>query len=471
MKWPAPVYFILVVLILSITFSNWAYDDPFITFRYAQNLVKGNGFVYNPGEHVLSTTTPLFTLILAFGGFFWSDFHRLALLAGAACLAASGLLFQDLAQSRGAPWVGLAGLLLVPTFPLLASTLSSEIPLYLALSIGAFAAYARKSYLLTGVLGALACLVRPDGVLVPILLAADLIILKKEKIPWNAILVFSAIGFLWMAFAWYYFGSPIPATLGAKQAQGRLAISEQFAPGFLNILREYASWPYFLLAGLALLGFGYAIWQKRNWVHFLIWPYLYFGAYAFLGVTRYFWYYAPLVPGIAGAAGLGLQRVRSWLQEPSKGSIARIGSALPAVLLLVLFLANSSRLLSMPGRGDKRYPIYRAAGEWINENTAPGDSVGSLEVGIIGYFAERPMVDFAGLIQPEIAARFRAETTYEDAAIWAVDEYSPGYLVLHDGLFPRLEEGFVAQNCSRAEKFEGSNYNYDWDLQIYDCRK
>jgi hypothetical protein len=40
-------------------------DDAYITFRYVQHLVQGQGFVYNPGEHILGTTTPLYTLLLA----------------------------------------------------------------------------------------------------------------------------------------------------------------------------------------------------------------------------------------------------------------------------------------------------------------------------------------------------------------------------------------------------------------------
>ena len=40
-------------------------DDAFITFRYARNLLLGRGFVFNPGEHVLGTTTPLYTLMLS----------------------------------------------------------------------------------------------------------------------------------------------------------------------------------------------------------------------------------------------------------------------------------------------------------------------------------------------------------------------------------------------------------------------
>ena len=34
-------------------------DDAYITFRYARNLLAGNGLVYNPGEWVLGTTTPV----------------------------------------------------------------------------------------------------------------------------------------------------------------------------------------------------------------------------------------------------------------------------------------------------------------------------------------------------------------------------------------------------------------------------
>ncbi|HSH00549.1 MAG TPA: hypothetical protein VLB27_10885, partial [candidate division Zixibacteria bacterium] len=40
-------------------------DDAFITYRYAESLAAGEGFVYNSGERVLGVTSPLYTLILA----------------------------------------------------------------------------------------------------------------------------------------------------------------------------------------------------------------------------------------------------------------------------------------------------------------------------------------------------------------------------------------------------------------------
>src|SRR5215831_10599096 len=40
-------------------------DDALITVRYAENLARGNGLVYDAGEKVLGTTTPLWALVLA----------------------------------------------------------------------------------------------------------------------------------------------------------------------------------------------------------------------------------------------------------------------------------------------------------------------------------------------------------------------------------------------------------------------
>jgi hypothetical protein len=115
--------------------------------------------------------------------------------------------------------------------------------------------------------------------------------------------------------------------------------------------------------------------------------------------------------------------------------------------------------------------MYRAVGEWLEMNTLVGDRVGALEVGIIGYYARRPMVDFAGLIQPQVAAQLRAQTTYEDAAFWAVTNLSPKYLVLQQGVFPRLEASYVSESCAVIKNFRGKKYDYPQDLNVYACDK
>lgn len=39
-------------------------DDAYITFRVASNAASGLGPVFNPGERVLSVTTPLYALLM-----------------------------------------------------------------------------------------------------------------------------------------------------------------------------------------------------------------------------------------------------------------------------------------------------------------------------------------------------------------------------------------------------------------------
>jgi hypothetical protein len=467
------IYLIVVTVFISVAFLDWAYDDPFITYRYAQNLAEGIGFVYNPGERILSTTTPLFTLLLSFFHLFTSEVHHLANLIGAISLVLGGLLLFDLSRSWNSSFVGWAGLLLYPTFPLVVSTLSSETPLYLALCIGGFAFYAREKYLFTAIITAFACLARPDGVLVPIILFADYMIRKSNQVAWKSVLVFSVILISWVVFAWIYFGFPLPVTLTVKQLQGSMEISQRFAEGLITIIRGYLNWQYILMGILAVAGFTYAFLKRRVWVVFLSWTLLYFLAYSLLGVSRYFWYYAPLIPGFVVSTGLGLTAIydlSSKLVDRFSKFNSQYMKILPGILLIFLFWTNISNLRQMSLQNDNRYLIYKEVGEWLNTNTLPEDKIGLLETGIIGYYSRRSIVDFAGLIQPQVAQRLTPNATYEDSALWAVMNYDLNYLVLHENMYPRLEADYIEDNCVLVEKFEGEMYHYPQNIEIFGCR-
>jgi arabinofuranosyltransferase len=118
---------------------------------------------------------------------------------------------------------------------------------------------------------------------------------------------------------------------------------------------------------------------------------------------------------------------------------------------------------------DKRLGIYSAVGKWLQKNTPIGSHVGTLEVGIIGYFSERIMVDFAGLIQPDIAAQIGPNKSYADSAWFAVNKFRPDYLVLHANHFPRLEIEYCRQACLKVKRFIGAEYGYSADMDVYQC--
>src|SRR5262245_61339106 len=46
-------------------FAVYQVDDAFIVYRYAENLARGLGFVFNPGERVEGVTCFLWTVFLA----------------------------------------------------------------------------------------------------------------------------------------------------------------------------------------------------------------------------------------------------------------------------------------------------------------------------------------------------------------------------------------------------------------------
>ena len=462
-------------------FMDWGNDDPYITYRYAENLYAGRGFVYNPGDPTLSTTTPFFALMLAGVRVFWSNLPHAANLIGAVSLAAGGLFLWDMARQWHEPLAGWAALILYPTFSLLVQTLGSETPFYLALSLGAIALYLRNKITFAAILLAFAVLTRGDAALLAVVLAADWLVKNPPKslrdfrqLPWKAVAAGAGILLVWALFAIPYYGSPLPVTLAAKRAQGLMGISERFAPGFLTTLGYYTSNLHFWIeAFLMIIGLIAVLWRARGgharpWFLLVSWTTLYFLAYTYLGVTRYFWYYAPLVPGMVGMIGLGLATVQRADFPAWTGS--RVLPWFAILTLAGLAIAQSLSLLKMRETPDIRLAAYRMVGEWFTQNTQSKATIGTLEVGVIGYYAlPRPMVDFAGLIQPEVASLFAPNINYQDTALWAIREYKPKFLVVSQGGFPYLEQTYLAENCAQVKKFPSEQTGSTNDLIIYKC--
>lgn len=462
------LYLVLVVSLLYFTFRDWAYDDPFITFRYARNVCSGMGFVYNLGERVLSTTTPLYALLLAGLSYIWCDLPSLSNLISAFSLALGGVFLYLIGKRWKETGAGLTAAVLFPFFPLMVNTFGAETCFYVMLILGAFTLYAGEQYYGAMVLAALATLTRSDGILVGIVLIVDFLITHR-RIPWRPVFLFALLVAPWYLFSWVYFGSPFPATLAAKQHQGQMAISESFARGFLRLLKGYARYPFYWLHGiLALLGIGYAFFRDRRWLILISWGMLYFVSYVILGVTRYFWYYATLVPVIIVTVGLGVAVVQRWFSFASFPGWLTV--ALLVFLLLFLLWPQGKGLWYLHRYPDSRVDIYREVGMWLSENTDAEASVGTLEVGIIGYYARRRMIGFAGLIQPDVAQQLSQEATYQDAAIWAVETYQPDYLVLNPQGFTTLMGQYVDRNCEERKSFVGDAYGYKGEIVIYECQ-
>jgi hypothetical protein len=69
--------------------------------------------------------------------------------------------------------------------------------------------------------------------------------------------------------------------------------------------------------------------------------------------------------------------------------------------------------------------VYQQAGLWLHDHTPLDATVGVTEVGIVGYYADRTMVDFLGVLEPDVAQALLRGDLY-----WALLRYQPDYLAL-----------------------------------------
>ena len=80
------------------------------------------------------------------------------------------------------------------------------------------------------------------------------------------------------------------------------------------------------------------------------------------------------------------------------------------------------------------------------------------------------MIDFAGLVSPQVAAYLDPVGGYAAAAQWVAEELHPDYLVIHGNLFPDLRAGYLSNHCQLAHLVSGLAYGYPTDLEIYHCQ-
>jgi hypothetical protein len=180
--WPARLGLALLCALVAFSgalWPSWLTDDAFISFRYAQNLVAGNGLVYNPGERVEGYTNFLWTVLaagaLALGG----DIVVATYVAG--IVLALALVLGTYAAGRlvlATGWALIAALLVATCQSLLVYTARGgglETGLFTLLALAASAAYitllhgparnASRLAIAAGALFGLATLTRPEGAL------------------------------------------------------------------------------------------------------------------------------------------------------------------------------------------------------------------------------------------------------------------------------------------------------------------
>ena len=228
----------LVVLALHVRTYSFLTDDSFISFRYARNLVHGNGLVFNPGgERVEGYTNLLWVLLLAaFAAVGLSMEHMASVLSIAATFALFGVVvrFAWVRLPAGRRWIAVIPALFLASTRSFAvwATSGLETRLFDFLLVAGIlrlvhevedvhADGARPRALAPWIFG-LAALTRPDGLLVggcAFLTELAYRWLRSGRAPLRVALAWWPMAMLvcgHFAFRRVYYGDWLPNTFYAK---------------------------------------------------------------------------------------------------------------------------------------------------------------------------------------------------------------------------------------------------------------
>lgn len=441
-----------VALILAL--PEYAYEDAFITFRYAENLVQGHGFVYNIGERVLGTTTPLYTLILVALMMLGINVFTGAALFNLVCdivllTLLRQLLMKDITHPARRDIVAVTLLLVGLYFALVRVTVSRmETSLYLCLIIAALWAMSTQRHVLLGLLMGALMLTRPDGALLCVLIVGWLA-WRNRAVPVAPVAVAGIVLAPYVLFSTAYFGSPLPQSVVAKSAVYPTALNISWFDSLDSMTYHVFIGRFYhrlLSLPFVILGLWKVIQLRSNAVLLLSsYAIAYFFAFVLSRTFIHEWYLAPLylifitLSGIG--AGLILFRSLSFLSR----SIL-IKRFLFAGIVVLLTISNSLIALN---RIDDDYPADRVLyeiGMLLKERATPGAGVLLEPIGYVGYYSQLRIYDALGLVSPEAVTYFKEHGSSDYMVAWALDR-APEFAVLRPPeLFraaPELREAFL----------------------------
>lgn len=437
-------------------------DDGWIHQTYARNLAQSGRLSYVGDQVSAGSTSPLWTALLSIAYLVGLPPRLWSYALGASFLALTGWASMALAarlypqQRRLAAWVGAACLL--EWHLAWASFSGMETTLFTSLSLLVMERYvARARPVLVGLLGGLLVLTRPEGLVLVVLVGAAVAVdalwieRREGKERWHALgrrLGGMAGGVAvtlvpYAALNWATSGRLLPNTYYAKQVEYAVLLAQPLLTRLWRVARRP------LVGGQVLLlpGFVWAAasglregWQRQGvdrrtvlnrWLP-LAWWAAYLGIYALRMPVDYQYgrYVMPTIPmlilyGIVGTA--------SWLRLRSRRMVERaVSRALVAAImcLFVAFLVIGQQAYV----GDVRLiqcEMVRVA-RWIEGETPPGAMVAAHDIGAIGYYGGRQLIDLAGLVTPEVVPVMRDE---ERLAAFIVDA-GVDYLVTFPSWYP-----------------------------------
>jgi len=437
----------LAFLALQVPLSDYLVDDTFIHLTFARNLSRGAGFAFNPGEPTYGVTAPLWTLILTLFSVVFPPgplpAKTLSIIFGLLTIPA----FRRLAGGIGlsAPSANAVTLVWAVNVWLVRWGASGmEAGLAVLLLLLAFDAQVQRRSI-AGLWLGLVFLCRPEVGVLGVIFFLD----RLSSDGWRPALVMAGFGAVvvlpWLVYAQSSFGTVVPNPALVKSDMG-LPLLEDFLLGLkrtaLIIGGSNGIEVLVLLAGLGFITRRRFVLSgetvRRGGLLFIwaIFPALVYLSRGVFISSRYLLIGIP--PLTLGAFFL--------LDVFASGSGARVWGRMRTVIAAVMIVQQLTLTYSVTLPHIRAFmPTIEALtrmAELLHRESPLEAAVAVGDVGVIGFYSERYVVDLEGLVTPQMIP-YRVGRPLDDLV--TSERYfqvkRPDYLIDKSRLPGRLADG------------------------------
>jgi hypothetical protein len=424
-------------------------DDAWIHQTYARNLWQEQTWSFIPDVPSAGSTSPLWSILLAIGYGLGLDKNWAYLMGLLLLLTLSGLcvIWLRARQRNSNRYVWLVGaLILIEWHMVWAAASGMEILLSAVFAVLVFFwLEAKLGYpALLGLTIGISVWVRPDLIL--LVLPVGWSWFWQYKPDWRKLIVYIlalgagvAIGLVPYGLFNLYIGDTLlPNTFYAKQAEYAILVKG----GLLRRILDQFLVP---LVGIGVVLLPGVIYSSYKSVHerelyrlaSILWVIMVMVLYALrLPVTYQHGRY--LMPAIPVWTVIGFEGLMLWVHPGSDNMLRRIISRawiMVLVLVGVIFWVLGARAYGRDVAIIETEMV--ATSKWIASNTPQDSLIAAHDIGALGYFGERQILDLAGLISPEVIPIIRDEAELQDFLILN----NADYLMTFPGWYPELVEG------------------------------
>ncbi len=393
--------------------TGYIVDDAFISFRYAKNLARGLGLVFNPGERVEGYTNFLWTLLMALPIELGVDPLLFARVLSTAAGLGTLLLLVRFLRKRGdtrpatAPYT--APIILAVQAPFTVWLLAGlETHLFAFLVTAGVLSYLlerEKKNENTGlprwpVILVLASLTRPEGLLFLgiawLLSLADTRGKSRHALLRHAFTIslpFLLLFVPWLAWKYFYYGSLVPNTFHAKVGSS----TSQVIRGLWYVRAHLFSGGYVLLLAAAGLAF---IPRRRAFLRYclaFILPYFLYVVLVGGDSMVKFRFILPVLPLLSLLASTLLIDVSSL---SGREFLRHLTLAVLTIIIAALSFDGDRALVL---RRREMVKDWIEVGRWLGSAYDPGTTMALGAVGAIAYYSDLRTIDIFGLTDPTVA--------------------------------------------------------------------